>query len=55
LRTEFDRVLQNAIPYSSEVERMGLERLPVIDFAPSSKAAVSYQKLWEEIYQEMLN
>jgi cellulose biosynthesis protein BcsQ len=54
-RSEFERVLQNAIPYSSDVEKMGLERQPVITLAPRSKATSSYRKLWAEVHQDLLD
>jgi len=37
------------IPYSSAVERMGLERAPLGAFAPSSVAARAYDGLWRAI------
>jgi cellulose biosynthesis protein BcsQ len=43
------RVLQSLIPYSSIVERMGVEREPVTAFSPKSVAAEAYQNLWAEI------
>lgn len=42
-------VLRARIPYATEVERMGLDRRPVTDSAPSSKAARAYQSLWDEV------
>lgn len=42
-------VMQTVIPYASEVERMGLERRPVTDFARSSAAGRAYQALWDEV------
>jgi len=51
LRTTFDRFLTSAIPYASDVEKMGLERQPVISFAPRSPATISYQQLWAELHQ----
>jgi cellulose biosynthesis protein BcsQ len=48
------KILGSAIPYASEVERMGMEREPVAIFAPHSKAASCYQELWREIQQELL-
>lgn len=39
------------IPNSSMVEKMGLERRPVIDFAPHSAPARSFQLLWNEVDQ----
>ena len=42
-------VLQTVIPYATEVERMGVERRPVTDYAPRSNAARAYRALWDEI------
>lgn len=42
-------VMKSYIPYASEVERMGLERRPVTDFARSSVAGRAYGALWEEV------
>lgn len=42
-------VLDTAIPDSSVVERMGVERRPVGDFAPRSTAAAAYRRLFEEL------
>jgi cellulose biosynthesis protein BcsQ len=42
-------ILTTVVPYSSVVERMGLERRPVPVFAPSSSVAVAYRKLWAEL------
>ena len=42
-------VLDTTIPYASEVERMGLERRPVTDYAPRSTAARAYRALWDEV------
>jgi cellulose biosynthesis protein BcsQ len=42
-------VLQTNIPYASEVERMGLERRPVTDYAPRSSAGRAYRALWDEV------
>ncbi len=43
--------LQTAIPYSSQVEAMGLHRAPVADFAPNGPAAQAFGELWEEALQ----
>ncbi len=45
----FPSMLRTIIPYASDVERMGVERAPLLEYAPRSKAAVAYQSLWEEI------
>jgi len=41
-------VLQTVIPYATEVERMGVERRPVTDYAPRSPAGQAYEALWAE-------
>jgi len=42
-------ILDTLVPYATEVERMGLERRPVTDYAPRSAAGRAYDALWEEI------
>ena len=42
-------VLSTIIPYATEVERMGLERRAVTDYAPRSPAGRAYQSLWQEV------
>jgi cellulose biosynthesis protein BcsQ len=49
LPREHPGMLATSIPYASEVERMGLHRMPVAVYAPSNPAAVAYNALWEEI------
>jgi cellulose biosynthesis protein BcsQ len=43
------RVFATAIPYASDVERMGVHREPVECFAPSSAAAEAYRSLWADL------
>ena len=49
LAREAPRPLETRIPYSSEVERMGVHRGPLPSFAPRSPVSRSYGALWEEI------
>ena len=42
------RFLEAFIPHLSAVELMGVERAPVGEFSPTSKAAASYRALWRE-------
>jgi cellulose biosynthesis protein BcsQ len=42
-------VLDSYIPYASEVERMGVNRAPLGEFAAHSRAAICYRSMWEEI------
>jgi chromosome partitioning protein len=41
--------LRTAIPYSSDVERMGARRAPIFTFSAASGAARAYEELWAEI------
>lgn len=44
-----ERFLKSWIPYLSEVEKMGLTRMPVVASAPESAAAAAYNLVWREI------
>ena len=48
-------MLQTVIPSATEVERMGLHRAPVCDYAAKSRAGLAYQELWEEICGRLEN
>ena len=43
--------LRTSIPYSSDVERMGVRRAPLFVFSAASRAARAYEALWAEIRQ----
>lgn len=43
------KFFQNYIPYLSEVEKMGIHRQPIEEYARSSHAAKCYHELWTEI------
>ncbi len=49
------RFFENYIPYLSDVEKMGIHRAPIEEFARSSYAARSYRDLWEEIKEGVLD
>ena len=49
LSTDRDGIATSIIPSASEVERMGVERTAVADFAPRGRAAPAYAELWEEL------
>ncbi len=44
----YKQIATSAIPSASDVERMGLRRAPLVEFAPGSAAARAYVALWEE-------
>ena len=43
------KFLESYIPYASDVERMGVERRPILSYAGSGKSAQCYLALWKEI------
>ncbi|MGD2052956.1 MAG: AAA family ATPase [Gammaproteobacteria bacterium] len=47
-------VLDSYIPYASEVERMGVNRAPLGEFAAHSRAAICYRSMWEEVKDHLL-
>ena len=46
-------ILSGAIPYNTEIEKMGIYRAPVIAVRPESSASMAYRRLWEELRQEI--
>ena len=46
-------LLQTQIPYASDVEKMGLYREPVGEFAPRCPAWHSYESLWREVQRRL--
>jgi len=48
------RFFQNYIPYLSDVEKMGIHKAPIMEFANSSYAAQCYRELWTEIKEGVL-
>ena len=48
------RFFQNYIPYLSDVEKMGIHKAPIMEFANSSYASGCYRELWTEIKEGVL-
>ena len=48
------RFFGNYIPYLSDVEKMGIYKKPIEEFARSSDAAKAYRELWTEITEGVL-
>jgi len=46
-------ILATAIPYASDIERMGLERMPLAGYIKNSQATAAYEALWQEILQRV--
>lgn len=51
LQKEDKRLLQSYVPFSAEVEKMGIHRAPVATFAGKDQACSAYQSLWREVEQ----
>jgi cellulose biosynthesis protein BcsQ len=45
-------LLATHIPYASDVERMGMYRKPLAEYASKGAATTAYEELWSEINQE---
>ncbi|MFT4015629.1 MAG: ParA family protein [Agriterribacter sp.] len=48
------KFFENYIPYLSDVEKMGVHRTPLEEFAKSGYAAKCYKDLWQEIKEGVL-
>jgi len=46
---KYPTILNTAIPYASDIERMGLERMPLGGFTKKSASLTAYQQLWQEV------
>lgn len=46
---DYPALLKTAIPYASDIERMGLERKPLAAYSGKSRSAEAYNELWQEI------
>ena len=44
-------ILSAAIPYASDIERMGWERMPLGGYVNKGRSIEAYQALWQEILQ----
>jgi cellulose biosynthesis protein BcsQ len=44
--------LKTVIPFSADVEKMGLRRMPLLAYSSSCEAALAYRALCEEIMNE---
>jgi len=47
------RFLQTQIPFASDVERMGIQRAPVMATSPGSQASKAYQALCDELIERV--
>lgn len=49
LRKKYKRLLKSYIPFSTDVEKMGIHRAPLSTFAAKEEAAEAYRTMWEDI------
>ncbi len=49
LRADYPALLGSAIPFSTEVEKMGVHRAPLLSYAPRDRAALAYLELWKDV------
>ncbi|MFI3187019.1 MAG: AAA family ATPase [Methylococcaceae bacterium] len=49
LSASYPEILTTAIPYASDIERMGLERMPLKGYTRKSLSTLAYDALWQEI------
>lgn len=54
ISSKFSGVLKSDIPYLSIIEQMGVYREPVGAFSPGSKASAAYQRLWQNLQENIL-
>ncbi|NOT11673.1 MAG: AAA family ATPase [Methylococcaceae bacterium] len=49
LQAQHPEVLTTAIPYASDIEQMGLARMPLGGYITKSRSTLAYNELWREI------
>ncbi len=49
LPERYSELLSSHIPYASDVERMGMYRKPLAEYAANGPAGVAYESLWDEV------
>lgn len=49
LRKEYKRFLNSYIPFSTDVEKMGIHRAPLLTFAAKEEIADAYRTIWNDI------
>jgi chromosome partitioning protein len=52
-RAERPEMLETVVPLAADVERMGLARAPLEEFAPRGRAAEAFRDLWTEISERL--
>jgi chromosome partitioning protein len=53
LAAAWPRLLATHVPSAATVERMGVRRMPLAAFAPSSRGTIAFRDLWAEIAADL--
>ncbi|TXI17715.1 MAG: hypothetical protein E6Q62_08470 [Nitrosomonas sp.] len=46
---KISNIFEYSLPYSSDIEKMGIHKAPVDVFAKTKQANYAYRQLWEEV------
>ncbi len=49
LRRKYKNILESSIPFSTEIEKMGVHRAPVLAYAGTKSVGNAYIKIWKDI------
>ncbi|MFH0785654.1 MAG: AAA family ATPase [Pseudomonadota bacterium] len=49
LQKKYKSLLKSYIPFSSDVEKMGVHRAPILTYAGKDQASVAYRTIWADI------
>jgi chromosome partitioning protein len=53
MRQQYKGFLNTAIPFSTDIEKMGIHRAPVVTYARSRSATKAYSQLWNELQNRL--
>ncbi len=53
LQNEYKSLLKAYIPFSTDVEKMGVHRAPVLTYAGKDQASFAYRAIWSEIEKRL--
>ncbi len=53
LQKEYKALLKGYIPFSSDVEKMGVHRAPLLTFAGKDQASLAYKTIWGELEKKV--
>jgi chromosome partitioning protein len=53
MRKNHKRFLGNTIPFSADIEKMGIHRAPVLSYAGRKAAAKAYESVWSELDEKI--